>query len=214
MSQDGLDKRADASSQPETPSGETSSPQGESNLPDPDPVPAEDPAADTADGNDESTAGPDLAPDVHELASQVAELQESLLRKQADFENFRRRLNRDKEDAIRFANQELVTDVVSVLDDFERALQSAQTNRDFDTLSEGVGMIEKQLSGVLERKWGLSSYSSEGEDFDPERHEAIAAEESSEAQSTTVLVCYQKGYILNGRVIRPARVRVSKPAGA
>jgi molecular chaperone GrpE len=103
-------------------------------------------------------------------------------------------------------------DLGGVLDDFERA-HAAVESRDFDALSQGVEMIEKQLSALLERKWGLVSFSSEGEPFDPERHEAIAAEESAEAQDTTVLECYQKGYVLNGRVVRPARVRVRKPAG-
>ena len=135
----------------------------------------------------------------------------SCCRKQADFENARKRLIRDKEEAIKFANDSLIVELISVLDDFERAISSAEKGRDFATLHSGIELIEKQLMGTLERNWGLIRFDSAGTPFDPERHEALATEPSPEYGEATVLEDYQKGYTLHGRVIRAARVRVATP---
>ena len=153
------------------------------------------------------------AEQIDQLSERVAALQNELLRKQADFENFRKRLIRDKEEAIRFANSGLLLDLTGVLDDFERAISAAAQSREFATLYSGIELIEKQLLGTLERKWGLSRFDSAGQPFDPERHEALATEPSATHAETTVLEDYQKGYLLHGRVIRAARVRVATPAG-
>ena len=134
-----------------------------------------------------------------------------MLRKQADFENARKRLIRDKEEAIKFANAGLLVDLTGVLDDFERAISSAANGRDFGTLHSGIELIEKQLLGTLERNWGLARFDSAGQPFDPERHEALATEPSPEHREATVLEDYQKGYTLHGRVVRAARVRVATP---
>ena len=148
---------------------------------------------------------------VAELTSEVAQLRDDLLRKQADFENSRKRLIRDKEEAIRFANDALLLDLTGILDDFGRAISASEQSRDFATLHSGIELIEKQLLATLERKWGLSRFDSEGQPFDPERHEALATEPSTEYREATVLEDYQKGYVLHGRVIRAARVRVATP---
>ena len=92
-----------------------------------------------------------------------------------------------------------------------RAISSAEKGRDFATLHSGIELIEKQLLGTLERKWGLNRFDSAGTPFDPERHEALATEPSPEYSEATVLEDYQKGYTLHGRVIRAARVRVATP---
>lgn len=146
-----------------------------------------------------------------DLAAQVARLQDDLLRKQADFENARKRLIRDKEEAIKFANSALLVDLTAILDDFERAISASANGRDFGTLYSGIELIEKQLLATLERKWGLARFDSAGQPFDPERHEALATEPSTEYREATVLEDYQKGYTLHGRVIRAARVRVATP---
>jgi molecular chaperone GrpE len=148
---------------------------------------------------------------VDELNARIGALRNDLLRKQADFENARKRLIRDKDESIKFANAGLLVDLTGVLDDFERAISSAANGRDFGTLHSGIELIEKQLLGTLERNWGLARFDSAGQPFDPERHEAIATEPSPEHREATVLEDYQKGYTLHGRVLRAARVRVAIP---
>lgn len=151
------------------------------------------------------------AEQMDQLRGQIAKLQDELLRKQADFENFRKRINRDKEEAIKFANKGLLLDLTAVLDDFERASSAAAQSEDFATLHSGIELIEKQLLNTLQRKWGLTRFESAGQPFDPERHEALASAPSADHTETTVIEDYQKGYTLHGRVIRAARVRVVTP---
>lgn len=148
---------------------------------------------------------------IEELASENRRLQDELLRKAADFENSRKRVVRDRDEAIRYANAALLSDVLPIIDDFERAIQSAEESKDFAAFYAGVSLIEKQLVSVLERNWGLKRFSAAGEPFDPEKHEAIAAEESEAHDKELVLEEYQKGYLLHDRVLRPAKVKVAKP---
>ncbi len=148
---------------------------------------------------------------IEELEEENRTLKDQLLRKQADFENFRKRMFREKEDAIKYANSKLLLDLTGIIDDFERAIQSAENSKDFNSFFEGVSMIEKRMTSMLEKRWGLKRFSSIGETFDPERHEAIAMEESDKYDKSVVLEDYQKGYMLHDRLLRPARVKVSKP---
>jgi molecular chaperone GrpE len=145
------------------------------------------------------------------LEAKVRELNDQYLRKAADFENFRKRMNREKQEAIDFANQSLLLDLVPVIDDFERAIQSAAASRDFDSLYEGIGMTEKRLITMLENKWGLKRFDSAGEIFDPNRHEAIMMEKSAGVDEPVVQEDFIKGYTLKDRVIRSAKVKVMMP---
>ena len=138
-------------------------------------------------------------------------LKDQLLRKAADFENFRKRMFREKDEGIKYANTALLLDVITIIDDFERAIQSAAESKDFDSFHTGVAMIEKRLVTNLEKNWGLKRFESVEDEFDPERHQAIAMEESDEYDKSMVLEDYQKGYFLHDRVIRPAKVKISKP---
>lgn len=169
-------------------------------------------------GADTSTAEPtaritELEETVARLEQENSELKDQYLRKQADFENYRRRMARDREDAISFANQQLLLDLTSIIDDFERAIRSAEESRDYDAFHNGVVLIEKQLTGMLERKWGLTRFDSEGQPFDPQRHEAVMSEPREDHEESMVLEDYQKGYLLHDRVLRSAKVKVSAPAG-
>ncbi len=146
------------------------------------------------------------------LESETAELKDRLLRKQADFENFRKRMIREREDAARYANASLLTDVIGLIDDFERAIKSAEESRDFPSFLQGVTMIEKQLVEMLESRWGLKRFTSVGETFDPNKHEAVLRVEGPSDAKPTVAEDYQKGYYLHERVLRPARVKVMVPA--
>ncbi len=148
---------------------------------------------------------------IAELESEVSEIKDQMLRKQAELDNFRKRLLKDKEESIKYANVNLLTDLITIIDDFERAIQSATASRDFDSFHSGIELIEKQFTGMLEKKWGLTRIVSVGEEFDPQKHEAIGMEESSDYDTETVIEDYQKGYILQDRVIRPAKVKVAMP---
>ena len=150
-------------------------------------------------------------PDIDTLNERIVELQDQLLRKQAEFENFRKRLIRDREDGIRFANSNLILDLVEIIDNFERAIKSSEESQDFSSFHEGIELIEKQFTSMLESKWGLKRFESEGEPFDPERHQAIAVEETTEDDVQMVIEDYQKGYLLHDRVLRHAKVKVSVP---
>lgn len=153
-----------------------------------------------------------LKDQIKKLEAEKAEMKDQFLRKAADFDNFRKRLLRDKEDAVSFANTSLLTDLIEVLDDFERAEEAAKKSKDFETLANGVDLIEKRLATLLEKKWGLSKYVPLNEAFDPSKHEALMMTESPDVKEATVAEVFQNGYILHGRVIRHAKVKVSMPA--
>ncbi|MDR2209923.1 MAG: nucleotide exchange factor GrpE [Spirochaetaceae bacterium] len=175
-------------------------------------------------GGEEPGEGP-LSPEEKNagLEAKLAEATDQYLRKAAEFENFRKRMNQEKQNAIDFANQSLLLDLISVIDDFERAIKAAETQREeagddgeriaasYNSLLEGIGMIEKNLVTMLENKWGLKRFDSAGEGFDPNRHEAIMMEKSADVQDPVVTEDFIKGYFLKDRVIRPAKVKVVMP---
>jgi molecular chaperone GrpE len=164
--------------------------------------------ANRTDASDDVCGEDDL---VATLESQIAELNDTLLRKQADFENFRKRMFREREEAAKYANSKLLLDLVDVIDNFERAIKSAQESQDFSAFHQGIELIERQFLNMLESKYGLTRFESAGAEFDPEKHEAIAAEQSDEYQVQTVVEDYLKGYLLHDRVLRHAKVKVAMP---
>jgi molecular chaperone GrpE len=98
-----------------------------------------------------------------------------------------------------------------VIDDFKRAIKSAETSQDFQSFFDGVKMIENRLSSELENKWGLKHFDSAGELFDPNRHEALMVERSADITEATVVEDFVRGYTLKDRVIRAAKVKVAMP---
>jgi len=171
-------------------------------------------------GDSEGGEWPDeanLGAKIAELEAQLAETRDQLLRKAADFENFRKRMNQEKQNAIDFANQSLLLDIIPVIDDFERAIQSAEGSVELTGLPagkamlDGITMIEKRLTSQLEAKWGLKRFNAAGEPFDPNRHEAMMMEKSPEVQEPVVQEDFVKGYMLKDRIIRPAKVKVIMP---
>jgi molecular chaperone GrpE len=152
-----------------------------------------------------------------DLSAQLDDVRDQLLRKTADFDNYRKRMNQEKQKAIDFANESLLLDIIAVLDDFERAIQSAETSEELKGLPagkvmlDGITMIEKQLVSKLENKWGLKRFNSAGETFDPNRHEAMLMEKSPDIQEPVVQEDFIKGYMLKDRVIRAAKVKVLMP---
>lgn len=171
-------------------------------------VQAEAPAAATA-------AEPTLA---DQLSASRAEAQKNwdlYLRERADLENFRKRAQRDKEELGKFANEGILRELVPAVDNLERAIEHArQDGAGGETLLKGVELTLAQFQKVLE-KFGVVAIKALGEPFDPARHEAMGQVESSEQPANTVVQEYQKGYLLNDRLLRPALVMVAKaPAAA
>ncbi|MDO5414260.1 MAG: nucleotide exchange factor GrpE [Bacillota bacterium] len=126
------------------------------------------------------------------------------LRLMADFQNYKKRVEKEKTDLYSYANEKLVTELLAVLDNFERALAHEDPG---DGFKEGMEMIFKQLVDVLEKS-GLAEIAALGEDFDPNFHNAVMTEETEEYESGKVSGVLQKGYTLNGKVIRPSMVKV------
>jgi len=146
-----------------------------------------------------------------DLELKLSDLNDQYLRKAADFENFRKRMIREKQEITDFANQNLLLDLLPVIDDFERAMRSAENSKDFASFYEGIVMIEKRLTMELENKWGLKRFNSEGERFDPNRHEALHMEKAAGITEAVVKDDFVKGYFLKDRVIRFAKVKVLVP---
>lgn len=151
---------------------------------------------------------------IKELEQSVEEHKADYLRKHADFENFRRRMLKEKSDSIKHANESLITDLIEVIDNFDRALVSSQDNSDYTSFREGIEMIEKQFKGMLSSNWGLSRIKSVGKEFDPQIHEAMFMEDSDEVKVSTVSEEFQSGYMLHDKVLRAPKVKVQKPVEA
>lgn len=127
------------------------------------------------------------------------------MRLMADFQNYKKRVEKEKSDLYSYANEKLVTELLNVLDNFERALEHEGEDKSFH---EGMQMIFKQLFDVLEKS-GLKEIPALGEEFDPNFHNAVMNEDTEEYESGTVSGVMQKGYTLNGKVIRPSMVKVA-----
>lgn len=141
------------------------------------------------------------------LTDERSDLYDKLLRKQAEFENFRKRGEREMQEAYVRARADLMLDLLPVLDNFDLAVQHADTANP-DAVHEGVHLIYKQLFDSLCRM-GLVSIEADGQPFDPELHDAVATEPTDEVPDHTVLVVLQRGYMLGDRMLRPARVKVA-----
>ncbi|MCK9571691.1 MAG: nucleotide exchange factor GrpE [Candidatus Omnitrophica bacterium] len=143
-------------------------------------------------------------------AKKSVEMQDRMLRNQADLENIRKRLEREKQDFIKFANEGLVLDLLNVLDDLERTVNLAEsTKQDFEAFLKGVEMILAHLYEML-KEHGVKPLEAEGKIFDPNFHEALMQVEDKDLPEHTIVEVLQKGYLINERVLRTAKVKVSK----
>lgn len=134
---------------------------------------------------------------------------ERYLRQVAEVDNFKKRVNREKEDAIRYANENLIKDILPVMDNLERAIAHAQGGGNGKPLVEGVEMVLRGLLDVFS-KHGVVQVPAVGEVFDPGKHEAMAQVESSQYQPNTVIKEHHRGYLLRDRLLRPALVTIAK----
>lgn len=153
----------------------------------------------------------DLVAKEHERALRAEEdsgrVREALLRKSADFDNLKRRTEKDKAEYFRFALAEAFADILGVVDNFERAL-AHRADATGDEFHAGIDMIARQLADTL-KKYGVVEVPASGLPFDPNVHEAVVREETESVAPGTVLEVLQKGYLLNDRLLRPARVKVA-----
>lgn len=164
----------------------------------------------TADppGSDQSSPAPTLESVTAErdrLLEEKNDLMDRLLRRQAEFDNFRRRAEREKSDVLEFANAESVRAILPILDDFERALKTPTADKVY---ARGMELIYQRLSDSL-KKLGLEPITTKGQKFDPHVHHAVDMVETSDVEEQTILDEYQPGYNFRGRLLRPAMVKVA-----
>ncbi|ATZ72396.1 nucleotide exchange factor GrpE [Idiomarina sp. X4] len=142
--------------------------------------------------------------------AQVKEQRDSVLRTQAEMENVRRRASQDVEKAHKFALEKFANELLTSVDNLERALQLAdQQDESSRNFIEGIELTYKSLTSTLE-KFGVKAVGEEGEAFNPDLHQAMSMQESSEHSNNTIMAVMQKGYELNGRLLRPAMVMVAR----
>jgi molecular chaperone GrpE len=153
--------------------------------------------------------------EVAALRAEIASLQDRLLRLQADFDNFRKRTLREREEAYLYGHQNLVKDLLPTVDNLERAIEHARANdgADLEGLLQGVELVLRELHGALGRH-GVSEIEAEGRPFDPALHEAMMQQPDATAAPNTVIRVFQKGYRLRDRMLRAARVLVSAAGNA
>lgn len=158
----------------------------------------------------EETKEPTLEEKLEALEKENAELKDQLLRRAADFDNYRKRTIKEKQEAFDYGNAGLLSDLLDSLDNFDRTLEASKDAKDAKVIADGIKMINKSLVKMLEDKYNLSSFGEKGEEFDPELHEAIGAM-PGEVKKEELGEVYLKGYKLKDRVIRHAKVMVVKP---
>ncbi len=187
--------------EPEQSAATTSADAGAAMRPAGGPAPADE-AAESSEGLREALSA---------QTQEVGRLQDRLLRLQAEFDNFKKRMAREKAEFLKFAHEGLILEFLPVLDNLERALEAARAEAGSTPLLEGIDMIVRLFRSVLE-KAGVRPMETVGQPFDPAYHQAVAQVESSRGDANLVVEEIQKGYLIEGRVLRPAMVKVSRAA--
>ena len=177
------------------------------------PKPEEQADEQAAEGGAESAeqTGEGKRDEADQLQADLDRMKEELLRAHADMQNLRRRAERDVENAHKFALDRFVGDLLPVVDNLERALKAIdREDESMQAVTEGIELTLKSFVDVL-RSHNVEQVAPEGEPFDPERHQAMSMVPDPDRPPNTVIEVFQKGYLLNGRLVRPAMVVVSKP---
>ena len=146
--------------------------------------------------------------ELEKLKAEVEEWKNSFLRKQADFQNFTKRKEKEVEELKKFASEKIITQFLGSLDNFERAIESSVESKDFDSLLQGVEMIVRNLKDIMSGE-DVEEIPTEGA-FNPEYHHAVGVETSDDKKEDEIGKVLQKGYMMKGKVIRPAMVIVCK----
>ena len=155
----------------------------------------------------------ELKTQIDALKKENADLKDQVLRRAADFDNYRKRMLKEKQDVFDYANENLLHDLLESLDNFDRTVDAASNAKDVKSIADGVKMINASLVKMLEDKYNLSSYGAVGDTFNPDEHEAIGSVQGAVAEPVLKEV-YLKGYKLKDRIIRHAKVMVTMPDGS
>jgi len=147
------------------------------------------------------------------LEEEVAQWRDTALRRQADLENFRKRVERERMETIRFANGSLLEELLPILDNFDMGLEAARSESSDSMIFKGMEMVNKQLGDFLEGR-GVKVVDTEGQAFDPSLHDAVSQEETTEVPDGQILRVTRRGYELHDRLLRPASVVVAKAPGS
>lgn len=150
-----------------------------------------------------------LSQALDQKAKEAAEAHDRYLRTYADFENYRKRMQRDLADFKKYANEQMARELLSVVDHLALAIKHAAESNEPGGLREGVELVYKQLHDMLE-KFGITPFSAQGEPFDPKKHDAAAQEVTDAVPENTVVQVFQEGYMYHDKVLRHAKVSVSK----
>jgi len=166
------------------------------------------PAAEASDPSADSAR-------IEDLSAELVETKDRLIRLHADFENYRRRAQREREEAVRYGTQNLFKDLLTTVDNLERAIDHARMGggADLENLLQGVELVQKGLVGLMST-YGVEEIDALGKPFDPALHEAMAQAPDASQPPNTVLEVLQKGYKLRDRLLRPARVIIARPPDA
>lgn len=164
---------------------------------------------------EESTAGEDknsietLMRQLQEKEREAAENYDRYVRAVAELENYKKRAIRERADSLKYGQENLIRDILPLVDSLDRAMEHACNSNDFESFKSGLKLIQNQLSSCL-GKQGVESIEALGRDFDPNVHEAVLEVESSEHEHNQVVEEFEKGYLLNGRLLRPSKVSVCR----
>jgi len=163
----------------------------------------------TEDNTSETTidSAQGLADDIGELRKERDALQDRLLRQAAEFDNYRKRIDRERKDLSQYAAIEFLQELLPIVDDFERALKSDAQGA--DSYRQGIDIIHRALLEML-RKRGVTTIESVGADFDPQVHQAVSYEEAPDRRDGEIIEEFRRGYRLGDRLLRPAMVKVAK----
>jgi molecular chaperone GrpE len=160
-------------------------------------------------GGRESHQTESLSPELPDVQEELLKEKDKYLRLAAEFENYKRRVQRDQQDSIKFANESLLKNLLPIVDNLERAIKFGKETESNNALMEGVELTYKSFLETM-GKLGVRQISSEGQPFDPTMHQAVAQVESETLAPNSVVEEFQKGYFLHDRILRPAMVTVSK----
>lgn len=161
----------------------------------------------------EQEGGTDMVALLAEAMNKLQESENKVLRLAADFDNTRKRLDREREISLKYAEEHILKELLPGIDNIERAMDQGKEANNVESLLEGIELTRNGLMATLE-KYGVKAIDSVGQPFDPNIHEALAMEETDEMEPNMVLREFQKGYVYKDRLLRPSKVVVSKPPGS
>jgi molecular chaperone GrpE len=168
------------------------------------------PAASESDAGAETKAETtDQMKRLEDAEKKAAENYDKYLRVVADMENYKKRSAKERADSIKYANENLIRDILPFVDSMDRALEHASNSDDFEAFKEGLKLVQDQLFCCLE-KHGVVKIDAKGKDFDPNFHDAMLQVEGKEHEDNKVASEFEKGYLLHGRLLRPSKVSVCK----